>query len=432
MSIPIQCDVLVIGGGPAGSMAATYLSQKGYEVVLLEKQKHPRYQVGESLVPQFWKFADAARVSRKIEEEKFVQKSGGTVLWNGLLRQLSFKDFGYTRPALHIERDRFDHILIEHARAEGAKVFEEVTVTQVNLDGGPTPRATYRRAGDTTPGTIACRYVVDATGQTALIGRQRDLRLIDDDFRFMSVWGYFQGSHYLGVDGQIYPPEQVRKVLPTTFIASTGNWGWSWHIQMRTLTSVGLIVPQQEVQASKATDADLEAYFRRRCGEIPILSRLLEPARYCEGQFHAMRHYSYRPRQLAGPGFYLVGDAAAFIDPVFSEGCLLAFYSAFLAAWAIDRSLRHPDRATQSQALFSSHFAGRYEIGHALALPRFGGFGKVSDTARRSIGFDCTRERELMYTASTITGRPENLQELLPDEQDRIRRTYRTLTPISA
>src|SRR5688572_3900963 len=101
--IPSQCDVVVIGGGPAGSLVATYLSQKGYQVVLLEKQKHPRYLVGESVLPDVWKYFDEAGVSDQIMAEGFIQKAGGSVDWNGAMHRLSFKDFGYTRPALHVE-----------------------------------------------------------------------------------------------------------------------------------------------------------------------------------------------------------------------------------------------------------------------------------------------------------------------------------------
>src|SRR5882672_6981569 len=114
MRIPTQCDVVVIGGGPAGSLAATYLCQAGYQVVLFDKQKHPRYQVGESLIPDFWKYCDEAGVSKKIVDEGFLPKAGGTVDWHGAIHRVAFKDFGYTRPALHIERDRFDLILLDH------------------------------------------------------------------------------------------------------------------------------------------------------------------------------------------------------------------------------------------------------------------------------------------------------------------------------
>lgn len=128
MSIPKSADVVVIGGGPGGSTVATLLTDLGYDVVLLEKARHPRYMVGESLIPHFWKYCEHTGMDKAIDEEGFIQKSGGTVIWNGVIRQMQFKDFGYKKPALHVERDRFDHILLNHCKAKGTQVFEEVSV----------------------------------------------------------------------------------------------------------------------------------------------------------------------------------------------------------------------------------------------------------------------------------------------------------------
>src|SRR5215216_1140985 len=133
MSIPLRCDVVVIGGGPAGSTAATMLARKGYEVVLFDRERHPRYRVGESLIPHTWKYMDLIGASDKLKAEGFIQKSGGTVVWNGVIRQMAFKDFGYQHSALHVERDRYDFILLEHARGQGVGVFEDVNVLGADL-----------------------------------------------------------------------------------------------------------------------------------------------------------------------------------------------------------------------------------------------------------------------------------------------------------
>src|SRR5439155_24740628 len=112
-TVPESCDVVVIGGGPAGSLAATYLTAKGYSVALFERTKHPQHAVGESLLPDVWKYCDSAGVTDAIAAEGFIRKAGGSVDWNGEMRRLSFSTFGYTRPALHVERDLFYHILLE-------------------------------------------------------------------------------------------------------------------------------------------------------------------------------------------------------------------------------------------------------------------------------------------------------------------------------
>jgi len=222
--LPAQCDVVVIGGGPAGSLAATFLSQKGYHVVLLDKEKHPRYRVGESIIPHFWKFCDLAGVSEKVKADGFIQKAGGTVIWNNVIRQVAFKDFGYSQPALHVERDRLDYILLEHARSQGAEVYEEVSATGVVL-GDEGVKIICHREGDADSREISARFVIDASGQNAVIARQLGIRVIDTGFRFMSIWGYFDDSKYVAPDGHAHPFETLREIPPTTFVTSIGERG---------------------------------------------------------------------------------------------------------------------------------------------------------------------------------------------------------------
>jgi len=417
--IPKQCDVVVIGGGPAGSMAATFLCQRGYEVVLLEKKKHPRYNVGESLIPHFWKYCDLAKVSPKIEAEGFIKKQGGTVVWDGVIRQLAFKDFGYTRAALHVERDRFDHILLENAREHGARVFEEASAAQAVLNHGDGVKVAYRAAGNEISGEVSARFVVDASGQSAMIARQLGIRVIDEGFRFMSVWGYFRGSRYIALGGRAYECENLRATPPTTFISSLEGWGWLWHIPLRESTSVGLVIPVEQVKEIKTSEEALEGYFLRKCHETPILNRLLENAHYCEGSFHVIRDYSYRPTRLVGPGFFLIGDAAAFVDPIFSVGVPVGMFSGYLAAWAIDRSFTDPSRTESNQALFQNQLQGRLEVARSLALPRYGVQGSASDLAKRAIRVESSIEQELMFAASTVITRNENFLDMVQDNEGR-------------
>lgn len=429
MNLPKHCDVVVIGGGPAGSLAATFLSQRGYDVVLLEKEKHPRYRVGESIIPHFWKYCDLAKVTPQIEAENFLQKAGGTVIWDGVIRQMAFTDFGFTRPALHVERDRLDYILLEHARSQGAQVFEEIAVSNAELNNGENVTVFYRTAGDKTPGQISCRFVIDASGQGAVIAKQLGIRVIDEGFRFMSVWGYFKNSKYVAADGRAYAFERLRQVPPTTFVSSLGDWGWAWHIPLRETTSVGLVIPIAHMKGIKSSEEALEKYFLRKCYETPYLNRLLEDAQYCEGSLRVIRDYSYRPARLAGPGFFLTGDAAAFIDPIFSVGVVLAMYSAWTAAWAVHQSLRDPKRVAENQALFSSQLLGRLEVARALALPRYGCGDSATGLAKNFVQFERSLEQELIYVVSTVTTRSQNFLELAQAEgitSDK----YRTLEEI--
>jgi flavin-dependent dehydrogenase len=312
MNIPGACDIVVVGGGPAGSLAATYLSQKGYHVVLFDKQTHPRYAVGESLIPDFWKYTDAAGVSEEIEAAGFIRKSGGTVNWMGKINTHTFKDFGYSRAAMHIERAEFDHLLIQNARKKGVQIFENVSVTGTQLDDPDNPIVTYRLGDEGSRGTVQCRYVVDASGQSAVIARQLGLRKINQDFRYMAIWGYFTGSRYVAFGGKVHEPEDLGSVPPTTYvtsIAETGDAGWGWHIKLRASTSVGLVFPLDQIKKFKQEDEDWERFFQRKCQDIPVFNHLLEHAAFQEGSVRIIRDYSYLSEQVAGPGYFLVGDA---------------------------------------------------------------------------------------------------------------------------
>lgn len=417
MTVAEKCDVVVIGGGPGGSLAATYLSQAGYHVVLLEKQKHPRNTVGESLIPDFWKYCDHAKVTEKILAEGFIRKAGGTVDWHGVTKQIAFKDFGYTRPALHVERDRFDHILLQHAGTEGVEVHEEVAVLSVELNEAGS-RVTYRPVGDGASAQIACRVVVDASGQNSVISRQLGLRVIDEDFRFMSVWGYFYGSKYFAPDGLAYPAASAATLPPTTFVTSvsgTGDWGWCWHIPLRESTSVGLVLPMEAAKHVKGGMPAWESYFLEQCYAIPRLQGLLADATLVPDSVQVIRDYSYRSTQLAGPGYFLVGDAAGFIDPIFSIGVVLAMYSARAAAWTIDRTFRAPDRAAECRATYIHQFETRLELSRALALPKYDIGSAATRNAREAMQFVDAQSRALTEAAAKLTARSQHFHALVKD-----------------
>jgi flavin-dependent dehydrogenase len=421
MTIPKKCDVVVIGGGPAGSMSACYLSQTGYDVVLLEKQKHPRNVVGESLIPDFWKYCDEAKVSDKIAAEGFIRKAGGTVDWHGRSQHLAFKDFGYTRPALHVERDRFDHLLLQHAREQGARIFEETTVLGVDIEAEDRARINYRPLGDGPSASITCRFVIDASGQNSVIARQRGLRMIDEDFRFMSVWGYFYDSSYVAADGKTYPHGMAGTVAPTTYVTSVpgaGDWGWCWHIPLREWTSVGLVLPVDAVKSVRGGQAAWEEYFLQQCQALPRLKGLLEKARLAPASVRVIRDYSYSSTHVAGPGFFLVGDAAGFVDPIFSIGVVLGLYSARAAAWAIDRILRSPDRLAQHQAIYTSQLQARMELSRALALPQYEIGGKATRDAKQAMQFTDAQAKALIQAASNLTERSLHYHALMENGAD--------------
>jgi flavin-dependent dehydrogenase len=433
MEVPTQCDVVVIGGGPAGSLCGSLLAEEGFDVVLLEKAVHPRYQVGESLIPHFWKFCDLAGLTPEIEAEGFLEKAGGTIVWNGEINQMAFKDFGYERPALHVERDRFDLILLNHARKRGVRVFEEVAVTRFESHGDADASVFWRPVGESGEGEneLRCRYTVDASGQDALLARQLGLHRTDPDFRFMSMWGYYEGSSFVALDGKVHPAEMLTSIAPTTFVSSTellGRWGWVWQIPLRETTSVGMIVPMDRLKAAKAEPGGAEGFFRRICSEVPLLQDLLAPARYEEGGFHLLRNYSHSSTAVAGPGFFLIGDAAAFVDPVLSAGVTVSLYSAWLCAWTVARCLRSPERVASHQDFYTQRLVERVTVYRSLVLPAYEGRKRMADDARRTIRREPLTEQALMAVATALTDRSVDIDAFVdPTARHDLSSRFRTL-----
>ena len=421
-NIPESTEVVVIGGGPAGAMAATYLAQAGRDVVVLERSSHPREKVGESLIPDFWKYLDKAGVTEKIENAGFVGKAGGMVSWKGEIKVHRFKEFGYDRPAMHVDRPQFDKILFDHATESGAQTFEHVSVAGAtfDVDDEGLEHATVSYTTEDGAGEIRCRYAIDATGQNAVLGRQLGLKEIDEVFRAFSLWGYYEGANFLDYDGKAHRFEERFDVAPVTYVSSLAEGsdsGWSWHITLQEKTSVGLVIPQAHVKDARQNGETWEEFFDRRAREVPVLRELIEPAKLIPGSVATIRDYSFQSKEIAGPGWFLIGDAAGFVDPIFSVGVVMALYSAGAVAWAIDEMLKRPDRAGRLRDLFITQVRGRLEVARSLALPQYRSEGAVSDMAKSAIQLERNDVKELMFAVSSLTSRTENWDEMIGGER---------------
>jgi flavin-dependent dehydrogenase len=412
-SVPGKADVVVIGGGPAGSTAANLLAHRGYDVVLLDQARHPRLTVGESILPHIWKYMDQLGAAEDIEKAGFIKKSGGTGIWRGVIRQTKLADFGFVRPSLHVERGEFDEVLLRAAERRGAKAFEEVVVRQVHLEGGEKSISyTDRRSGE--DGRIACRFIVDASGQGAVIANQLGFREFDRDLRFMSVWGYYENSAYIAHGGAICEWSQRREIRPTTVQAGIGDWGWCWHIVQKESTSVGLVLPPSHAAEFKSGGDKLEDRFDRACRRIPIISDLLREARFIPGSIHAIRDFAYRPTQLAGDGWFLAGDAAAFVDPINSAGVVTALYTGYASAWAVDECLKKPSGRDYYTDIFSNLVRQRLMLFRISALPAGqNSFPEDNILALRCAQLDSSDEQELLFAQTNLTDRSENLAPIL-------------------
>ena len=412
MEIPHSCDVAIIGGGPAGSSAAALLAREGFEVVLLERALHPRPMVGESLIPHFWKYTDLTGATGPIEDEGFIAKAGGITVWNGEIHRISFADFGFERPALHVERDRFDQLLLQHAKSCGAQVFERVSVSSVASGSDyPIVRFQDRRGGAGVQGELRCRYLVDASGASTLLARQLGLRRqANSEHQFLSFWGYFEHSRFVDGEGCIQPFGRIGEIRPVTFVLSYAD-GWIWHIPLRRATSVGLVIYRH--LAASMNSKQRERYFLETCATVPYLAELLHSATFIDGSLAGRPDFSYFVDTVAKDNCYLIGDACGFVDPIFSHGVLNAFYGASLAALSIAESLRDPARRGRYAALCAHRIHQFYSFSRALALGDFGANGVDFELVKRFMRSVPPRELELMLAASRITHRSRHFRHLI-------------------
>jgi halogenation protein CepH len=329
-------DVVVIGGGPGGSTMASLVAMQGHRVVLLEKEKFPRWQIGESLLPAtVHGVCRLTGVADKLARAGFTVKRGGTQRWGANPQPWTFsfsvspKMTGQTSFAYQVERSKFDQILLDHARTLGADVREQCSVTDVISDDDRVRGVTYTGPGGEAH-QIRARYVVDASGNKSrtykVVGGTRNY---SEFFRSLALFGYFEG-------GKRLPPPNSGNILSAAF-----DSGWFWYIPLsKTLTSVGAVVRRE--MASKI-QGDPENALRALIAECPLISDYLKDAKRVTdgeyGQLRVRKDYSYLNTKFWRPGMVLVGDAACFIDPIFSSGVHLATYSALLAARSINSVL---------------------------------------------------------------------------------------------
>ncbi|WP_181804235.1 tryptophan 7-halogenase [Streptomyces shenzhenensis] len=331
-----EADVVVVGGGPAGSTLAALVALRGHRVVLLEKERFPRYQIGESLLPAtVHGVCRLTGVADELAAAGFTKKRGGTFRWGTNPDPWTFsfsvspRMAGPSSFAYQVERSKFDQILLDHARRLGVDVREGSTVHQV-LDDGARVRGVGYTDEDGTRHEILSRYVADASGNRSQIHDSASgTRKYSDFFRNLALFGYFTG-------GKRLPEPDSGNILSAAF-----GSGWFWYIPLSPeLTSVGAVVRRDMAQK---VQGDPEKALFALIDECPLIKEYLADAeRVTTGQYGQLRvrkDYSYQATAYWRPGMVLVGDAACFVDPVFSSGVHLATYSALLAARSVNSVL---------------------------------------------------------------------------------------------
>jgi halogenation protein CepH len=341
-------DVLVIGGGPAGAVAATVLVEAGVRVVVLERERFPRYHIGESLLSATLPIFDAIGATDEIERRGFLRKPGGTFQWGRQAEPWSFsfaEDPGGRPYGYQVVRAEFDDVLLRNARAHGAEVHEEHAVTQVDTSG-PTPIVHARRA-DGREFRIAPRFLIDASGQQAILGSAHKLRRFNPFFKNLAIFGYFRGAERL-------PGELANNILSAAF----GD-GWFWYIPLHDDTmSVGAVIDVRRWH--EFADGDPEGTYRELIRRCPAITAKLAHATLVS-PIRIIRDYSYDSSRFYGPGYLLAGDAACFIDPVFSTGVHLACLAAYLGGRTVAKIVRGEADEAETLAAYDASYRSAFD-----------------------------------------------------------------------
>ena len=344
---PVDFDVAIVGGGPAGSSMAAYLAREGISCVVLEKEIFPRPHVGESLVPSSNRVFAELGFLETMENARFPHKHGAAWTsntssriyqhgWDGLVADsdvdISFSERqqpGVTQNyTYHVDRGLFDTLLLQHAHSFGAKVYEGVRVDSVDSSEDGRARLSYLMGRKEC--SLDARLVVDASGRHTLVGRQNKWRVKDPVFNQVAIHAWFENYDRTAATSS----SQQKDFIYVHFLPLTNSWVWQIPIT-DTITSIGVVTQRKHLMGARESR---EQFFWNAVDSRPEIGEALRAAQ----QIRPLKEegdYSYAMRQLAGDRVVLVGDAGRFVDPIFSTGVSIALNSSRFASKDIIGSL---------------------------------------------------------------------------------------------
>jgi flavin-dependent dehydrogenase len=331
------CDVAVIGGGPAGSTAAALLAARGYKVIALEKARHPRFHIGESLLPMNLPIFERLGVLEKVRALG-VYKAGADFEADN---ERGYNTYAFDRAignspphAYQVWRQDFDKMLYDHARELGADAregeevlgFEQTTARESHL---------RIRRDDGLEYSITARYVVDASGRDTFLSARKKLRRKNAEHQSAAIFGHFVGAVFR-------PGEDAGNISIYRFA-----FGWMWMIPLPDgVMSVGAVCRPEYLKQRKGRTVE---FLMDTLRQNPALAARIAPATLIGNEVRVTGNYSYDSTRMGGPGWVMVGDAFAFLDPVFSSGVYLAMSGAEQAVNMVDEALRDASREAALQ-----------------------------------------------------------------------------------
>jgi FADH2 O2-dependent halogenase len=328
-------DVIIIGGGPAGSAMGCYLSKMGIKNLILEKEMHPRAHVGESMVTSTTRIFDEIGFLPFMEKAGFPKKYGAS--WHepgGKEFFINFDEFqqpGINQPyTYHVDRSKLDLHLLKHAQELGSEVIQGVSVQKVLLnESQQAVGVQVKFAGQLID--IPAKMVVDASGRGTVLGRQLNTKQSDPIFNQYAVHAWFKNVHRSQND-------HTKDFIHIYFLPVERGWAWQIPITDE-ITSVGIVVEREVFRTFKG---NFEEYFNHYVKSNLGLSEALKNA-VRVNEFKTEGDYSYSQKSFVGDGYLMIGDAARFVDPIFSSGVSIALYSAKYASEVIKTAFEKND-----------------------------------------------------------------------------------------
>lgn len=359
-------DVIIIGGGPSGSSSAAILAEYGHRVLVLEREKFPRYHIGESLIPFTYQPLERLGMIPKMKQSHFVKKYSVTFVQPDGKRSQPFYFFNrYDKNSVaqtwQVLREEFDQMLLDNAREKGAEVREETKVESLVMEGD-TVVGVQATGKDGVTYTVKAKLTIDCTGKEAFTSNRRGWRMNDPYLNKVAVWTYYKGSKR---------EDDIDEGATT--VAYVPDKGWFWHIpQHNDMVSIGIVAEGKYL--TRGGVKDLKTIFDRELDENEWVKNHLAVGE-STGKYHITSEYSRHSRHCAAPGLLLAGDAFAFLDPVFSSGVMLALKSGVMAGEEVHKGLvagdLSPERFSHYGATIRAGVENMRKLVYAFYDPNF-------------------------------------------------------------